>query len=118
VIIAEPEFGEGADVRDTILEDQIHDFGQSTSKVEVLHFLNELGWLFQRNRNSLLIDNLEYALTRFQFLFTFSVERDCCALVKTLLDILLQREGYATKGVSGDAVGDLALLVENRNEVC
>lgn len=92
--LLEPEFGEGAELVDTILEDQIHENGQPPSKAEVLHFLNELGWLFQRKRNSSLIVNPEYTLTRFQFLFIFSVERDCCALVKTLLDILLEADSH------------------------
>lgn len=92
--LLEPEFGEGAELVGTILEDQIHEIGQPPSKAEVLHFLNELGWLFQRKRNSSLIVNPEYTLARFQFLFIFSVERDCCALVKTLLDILLEADSH------------------------
>lgn len=32
----------------------------------------------------------EYKLHRFKFLFIFSVEHDFCALVKTLLDVLLE----------------------------
>ncbi|XP_057469611.1 squamosa promoter-binding-like protein 14 [Actinidia eriantha] len=90
--LLESEFGEGAKVHDTISEEQIHDFGQPQSKEEVLHFLNELGWLFQRKRNSSTFDTPNYTLARFKFLFIFSVERNCCALVKTLLDILLERD--------------------------
>ncbi|KVI07573.1 Ankyrin repeat-containing protein [Cynara cardunculus var. scolymus] len=59
--------------------------GQSSSMKEVLHFLNELGWLFQRKGA-----DSHYSLTRFKFLLVFSVERDFCALVRTLLGILLK----------------------------
>ncbi|CAL5383262.1 unnamed protein product [Camellia sinensis] len=94
--LLESEFNEGAKVYDTISEDQIHDLGKPRSKEEVLHFLNELGWLFQRKRNSSAIEVRDYTLARFKFLFIFSVERDCCALVKTLLDILFER--YLERG--------------------
>ncbi|GJZ85827.1 squamosa promoter-binding-like protein 14 [Tanacetum coccineum] len=59
--------------------------GQSTSVKETLHFLNELGWLFQKKQG-----DSSYSLSRFKFLLVFSVEKDFCALVKTLLGILLQ----------------------------
>nr|WMI30906.1 squamosa promter-binding-like protein 5 [Diospyros sp. 'deyangshi'] len=61
-------------------QDHVPDYGQSQSKREVLHFLNELGWLFQRKRECLQSEVPDYALARFKFLFVFSVERDCCAL--------------------------------------
>ncbi|KAF8022381.1 hypothetical protein BT93_F0038 [Corymbia citriodora subsp. variegata] len=58
-----------------------------SSRAEILHFLNELGWLFQRNTISSMLRDPDYSLRRYKYLFTFSVERDWCALVKTLLDI-------------------------------
>ena len=57
---------------------------------ESLHFLDELGWLFGRKYNSCLFQHPDYRLYRFKFLLVFSVERDFCALVKSLLDILLE----------------------------
>lgn len=60
--------------------------GQSNSMKETVHFLNELGWLFQKKEG-----DSNYSLTRFKFLLVFSVERDFCALMRTLLGILLQR---------------------------
>ncbi|KAK6160888.1 hypothetical protein DH2020_004269 [Rehmannia glutinosa] len=73
------------------------------SREEILHFLNELGWLFQRKHNSFLFGIPDYHLTRFKFLLIFSVEHDFCALVKTLLDILLElnlgREGLARESL-------------------
>lgn len=78
-------------VSDVIAEDQYHDDGPPMSRDEVLHFLNELGWLFQRKRTSSFLDGSHYSLGRFKFLLTFSVERNCSALIKTLLDILIER---------------------------
>lgn len=57
---------------------------------ESLHFLDELGWLFGRKYNSCLFEIPDYRLNRFKFLLVFSVEHDFCALVKSLLDILLE----------------------------
>ncbi|XP_034684143.1 squamosa promoter-binding-like protein 15 [Vitis riparia] len=87
--LLEPEFDEEAKVCDVISEDQVYDSGQPSPREEVLHFLNELGWLFLRK--SSMLAGLDYSLAWFKFLFIFSVERDCGALVKTLLDILVER---------------------------
>ncbi|KAA8528854.1 hypothetical protein F0562_036209 [Nyssa sinensis] len=101
--LLESEFDEGTDVHDTTSEDLVHDFGQPRSREEVLHFLNELGWLFQRKGISSMLEDCDYKLTRFKFLFIFSVERDCCALVKTLLDILLERN-VGREGLSSESL--------------
>ncbi|KAG6434896.1 hypothetical protein SASPL_106540 [Salvia splendens] len=78
--------------------------GRSWSREEVVHFLDELGWLFQRKRNSTLFVVPDYRLSRFKFLLIFAVEHDFCALVKTLLDILLElnmgRKGLVTESMS------------------
>uniref|UniRef100_A0A7N0T023 SBP-type domain-containing protein n=1 Tax=Kalanchoe fedtschenkoi TaxID=63787 RepID=A0A7N0T023_KALFE len=58
-------------------------------KAEVLHFLNELGWLFQTKDSS---NTLEYSIYRFKFLLIFSVEKDFFVLVKKLLDILVEEK--------------------------
>ncbi|KAK9075194.1 hypothetical protein SSX86_003515 [Deinandra increscens subsp. villosa] len=65
--------------------------GQTKSMKESLHFLNELGWLFQKKEG-----NSHYSLTRFKFLLVFSVERDFVALMKTLLGILLHKTSDIT----------------------
>ncbi|CAH2036674.1 unnamed protein product [Thlaspi arvense] len=62
-----------------------------TSREEVLCFLNELGWLFQKNQTSEPREQSDFALSRFKFLLVCSVERDYCALIKTLLDMLAER---------------------------
>lgn len=103
--LLESEFDEEAKVCDVISEDQVYDSGRPSSREEVLHFLNELGWLFQRK--SSMLAGPDYSLARFKFLFTFSVERDCCALVKTLLDILVERN-LGSDGLSSKSLETLS----------
>lgn len=103
--LLECEFDGEAKVCDVISEDQIYDSGRPKSREEVLHFLNELGWLFQGK--SSMHAGPDYSLTRFKFLFTFSVERDCCALVKTLLDILVERN-LGRDGLSSNCMETLS----------
>ncbi|KAF5202300.1 Squamosa promoter-binding protein [Thalictrum thalictroides] len=85
----ESELDNGARADDIVLEDEIQHFRQPKSREDALHFLNELGWLFQRNSPSRSY-GLYFSLTRFRFLLLFSVERDWCALVKTLIDIYVE----------------------------
>ncbi|KAL0352555.1 UNVERIFIED_CONTAM: Squamosa promoter-binding-like protein 16, partial [Sesamum calycinum] len=87
--LLEPDIN-GTEACDGILADDIQSRGTPRFREEVLHFLDELGWLFQRKHNSSLSGIPDYRLTRFKFLFIFSVEHDFCAVVKTLLDILLE----------------------------
>ncbi|KAL3618413.1 SBP domain [Castilleja foliolosa] len=71
-----------------LLEPEINSTTEACESIK--HFLNELGWLFQRKHNSFLFGTPDYKLTRFKFLLIFSTEHDFCALVKTLLDILVE----------------------------
>ncbi|KAK2988167.1 hypothetical protein RJ640_020649 [Escallonia rubra] len=87
--LLESDFDLGAKV---LSEDCPVDIRPPKSREEVLHFLNELGWLFQRKGISSMPEAPGYRINRFSFLFIFSVERGLCALVKTLLDILLERK--------------------------
>lgn len=63
---------------------------QSRSRELALHFLNELGWLFQRKSISSSSLSSSFSNSRFKFLLVFSVERDWPALVKKLLDIFVE----------------------------
>ncbi|CAH9145294.1 unnamed protein product [Cuscuta epithymum] len=81
-------------------------FEKARSK-EVVHYLNELGWLFQRKRNS-MFGSPDVRVVRFKFLLIFSVEHDFCALVKALLDILLE-VNFATDGLASES---LEMLLE------
>uniref|UniRef100_A0A1D1ZCN6 Squamosa promoter-binding-like protein 15 n=1 Tax=Anthurium amnicola TaxID=1678845 RepID=A0A1D1ZCN6_9ARAE len=72
-------------------DDQAHYCERPNSKDDVLHFLNELGWLFQRKGIQSGPPSESFSNARFKFLFIFSIERDWSALVKKLLDILVQK---------------------------
>jgi len=101
--LLESEFDEEEKICDAISEEHEHHFGRPKSRDEALHFLNELGWLFQRERFSNVHEVPDYSLDRFKFVLTFSVERNCCMLVKTLLDMLVDKhfegEGLSTGSV-------------------
>ncbi|KAJ4916294.1 Squamosa promoter-binding-like protein 14 [Raphanus sativus] len=63
-----------------------------TSREETLCFLNELGWLFQKNQTTEQPrEQSEFSLSRFKFLLVCSVERDFCSVIRTLLDMLVER---------------------------
>ncbi|KAK4859375.1 hypothetical protein QYF36_004440 [Acer negundo] len=89
--LLESEFDEQTKVCDIISEEQAYDYGRPRSREEVLHFLNELGWLFQRKKTLSMLEGPDYSFSRFKFLLIFSVERGCCALVKTLMDMLVEK---------------------------
>lgn len=101
--ILESVFYGKAKVSEVIAEDQNADEGRPRSEEEVLLFLNELGWLFQRKRSSSILDGPDYSLGRFKFLLTFSADKNCSALIKTLLDMLIERNLDGNE-LSGDAV--------------
>ncbi|CAM8912595.1 unnamed protein product [Rhodiola kirilowii] len=82
------EFEADLKVSDAMSEDQESDV--LLPKMEVLHFLNELGWLFQMKRDS--SNTLEYSVYRFKFLLAFAVEKDFTVLVKKLLDTLVEEK--------------------------
>ncbi|KAF3605700.1 hypothetical protein DY000_02046033 [Brassica cretica] len=79
------------------LEEEFHPKSQEqahhrpTSREETLCFLNELGWLFQKNQTTEPLEQSEFSLSRFKFLLVCSVERDYCAVIRTLLDMLVER---------------------------
>ncbi|KZV23612.1 squamosa promoter-binding-like protein 14 [Dorcoceras hygrometricum] len=86
--LLEPDIVGSAEVHEGVDHNQNRD--RPMSREEALHFLNELGWLFQRKHNSTLLMSPEYKLSRLQFLLTFSVERDFCSVVETLLGIVVE----------------------------
>jgi hypothetical protein len=89
--LLESEFDEKAVVSNIVSEEQTRDLGRPRSREEVMHFLNELGWLFQRKSMPSMHEAPDYSYNRFKFLLIFSVERDYCVLVKTILDMLVER---------------------------
>src|ERR1044072_2030438 len=61
----ESEFYEEEKTCDAIAEEHEYHFGRPRSREEALHFLNELGWLFQRQGVS--HKGPDYSLDRFKF---------------------------------------------------
>lgn len=111
--LLESELEEEPRSRDVSPDEGNRDSGsRGSSRAEILHFLNELGWLFQRNTTSSMLRDPDYSLCRYKYLFTFAVERDCCALVKTLLDIsvsgYLDGDGQSSEPV--EALLEIQLL--------
>lgn len=108
----ESDFEEDVQTTDIITEEQVNNSVQPRSREDILHFLNELGWLFQRTHMSSSLSFPDFSCTRFKYLLTFSVERDWCALVKTVLDILVERslKNDALKQESLEMLSEVHLL--------
>lgn len=79
---------EGA--RNMILERSESDFVGLSLREDILYFLEELGWLFQRSNTESTMYLRQFSVTRSVFLVLFAVERGWCALLKRLLDIFVQ----------------------------
>ncbi|KAG6704443.1 hypothetical protein I3842_07G134000 [Carya illinoinensis] len=110
--LLESEFDLEPKEYNVVMEDNKYDFGRPKSREEVMHFLNELGWLFQRKGNTSVLGGPDYSLSRLRFLLTFSVERDCCALVRAILDILVERnlDGDELSRESLETLSEIQLL--------
>ncbi|CAI8586549.1 unnamed protein product [Vicia faba] len=108
----ESEFDEDEKICDAISEEHGYHFARPKSRDEALHFLNEFGWLFQRERLWNVHDVPDYSLDRFKFVLTFSVERNCCMIVKTLLDMLVDKhyEGASLSTGSMEMLKAIQLL--------
>ncbi|CAN6440497.1 unnamed protein product [Victoria cruziana] len=87
----ESELEQGLRKSIVISDDQMQDGVPSSSRDDIVHFLNELGWLFQRKNYHKGSFGKEFSYERLKHLLVFSVERDWIALVKKLLDILMER---------------------------
>ncbi|XP_078439581.1 squamosa promoter-binding-like protein 15 [Wolffia australiana] len=86
VIVADPKICQ--EIR--ALEPELDGDGIRTNLI--LHFLNELGWLFQRKSTASFSIFPRFSSSRFKFLILFSVDRDWSALVKKLLDCLMEEK--------------------------
>ncbi|XP_039015200.1 squamosa promoter-binding-like protein 14 [Hibiscus syriacus] len=105
--LLEYELDVEANASDIISEEHDYDCQRPRSRESVLHFLNELGWVFQRSTDP-LPKSSDHSLYQFKFLLIFSVERDYCALVKVLLDMLVERNS----DMDGLSKESLAMLSE------
>ncbi|CAD5189253.1 unnamed protein product [Musa acuminata subsp. malaccensis] len=113
----ESDIDEDVQMADAIPEEQVQSSVQPRSREDVMHFLNELGWLFQRTNAPSSLTLLDFSITRFKYLFTFSVERDWCNLIKTLLDILVERSmrNDALEQESLEMLSEVHLLIRAVN---
>ncbi|XP_077229752.1 squamosa promoter-binding-like protein 1 [Tasmannia lanceolata] len=67
------------------------------SRDQIIEFLHEFGWLLERSHLSsrsdlAIIQHTGFSNVRFKWLLEFSVERDWCAVVRKILNILFDRK--------------------------
>ena len=77
------------------------------SRDDALHFLNELGWLFQRYRPSSAV-SVDFSTARLKHLFVFAVERDLTSTLTKLLDFLAEKREAAEQSL--DMLLEIQLL--------
>lgn len=83
---------------------------------QAMDFIHELGWLLHRNNLKARLDHFGpnavlYPLKRFKWLVDFSVDHDWCAVVKKLLNILLDGTvGAGDNSFLKFALSELGLL--------
>ncbi|XWS31886.1 hypothetical protein CRYUN_Cryun23aG0114000 [Craigia yunnanensis] len=68
--------------------------GKMDAKNQAMDFIHEVGWLLHRSQLKSRLDHLDpnlepFPLRRFKWLMEFSMDHEWCAVVKKLLDILL-----------------------------
>ncbi|XP_031498780.1 squamosa promoter-binding-like protein 1 [Nymphaea colorata] len=86
------------------------------NKAEALEFLHELGWILRRSQAIFKMDHsisstCSFTHLRFKRLLEFSINRDWCAVVKKLLDILFDGRVVGEEQSSSKfVVSELCLL--------
>ncbi|KAG2721204.1 hypothetical protein I3760_02G071100 [Carya illinoinensis] len=65
------------------------------AKTQALDFIHEIGWLLHRSHTKFRLGDMDpnqnlFPFKRFKWLIAFSMDHDWCAVVKKLLDILLE----------------------------
>ncbi|KAK9756603.1 hypothetical protein RND81_01G108600 [Saponaria officinalis] len=108
IIIADAKICQELRLLEHEFDDPTENVPSPGSQEEIVRFLNELGWLFQRKSSS-AVANHDFLPHRFQYLLTFSIERDYCALVKTLLDIYVETDSTAD-GLSTECIEAVAKM--------
>ncbi|XP_044502346.1 squamosa promoter-binding-like protein 1 [Mangifera indica] len=68
--------------------------GKLEAKNQAMDFINEIGWLFHRNQLNSRLGHLDlntdlFPLRRFKWIMEFAMDHEWCAVVKKLLNILL-----------------------------
>lgn len=75
-------------------DEDVLEMGKLEARTQAMDFVQEMGWLLHRSQLKLRLDHLDpntdlFPLKRFKWLMEFSMDHDWCAVVKKLLDILL-----------------------------
>ncbi|GAA0138298.1 hypothetical protein LIER_00070 [Lithospermum erythrorhizon] len=97
--------------------DYVHgDFNKIESRNQALDFIHEMGWLLHRNNLKSRLSHLDptsdlFPLIRYKWLVEFSIEHEWCAVVRMLLDVLLNgRIGCSDYPFLECALSELGLL--------
>ncbi|XP_028054458.1 squamosa promoter-binding-like protein 1 [Camellia sinensis] len=85
------------------------------ARTQAMDFVHEMGWLLHRSRLKSRLGHFDpnselFPLGRFKWLMEFSMDHDWCAVVKKLLDILLD-------GTAGTGVGEHPFLKPTLSEM-
>ncbi|KAG9156941.1 hypothetical protein Leryth_008996 [Lithospermum erythrorhizon] len=97
--------------------DYVHgDFNKIESRNQALDFIHEMGWLLHRNNLKSRLSHLDptsdlFPLIRYKWLVEFSIDHEWCAVVRMLLDVLLNgRIGCSDYPFLECALSELGLL--------
>ncbi|MCL7048070.1 hypothetical protein MKW94_030960 [Papaver nudicaule] len=97
-------------------DDEGRTSGRMGSKDQALSFVHEMGWLLHRCHLRSKLGDMDpnvdtFTFTRFRGLMEFAMDRDWCAVVKKLLDILFEGSVEAGDHASIElALSDMGLL--------
>ncbi|GMH28019.1 hypothetical protein Nepgr_029862 [Nepenthes gracilis] len=90
--------------------------GNTEAKRQAMDFIHEMGWLLHRNQLKSRLGHLDpntdvFSFKRFKWLMEYSLDRDWCAVVKKLLDIMLEGTvGFEEHPSSKVALSEMGLL--------
>ncbi|KAK9281033.1 hypothetical protein L1049_003925 [Liquidambar formosana] len=100
----------------TETDEEVREAGKLEARTRAMDFIHEMGWLLHRSQLKHRLGQLDpntdlFPFKRFKSLMEFSIDHDWCAVVKKLLDILL--DGTVGPGEHPSlklALSDLGLL--------
>nr|QMV47665.1 squamosa-binding protein-like 1A [Paeonia suffruticosa] len=81
-------------IESTETDEDVRGTGKLDAKVHAMDFIHEMGWLLHRTQLNSRLSHSDsntdlFPFKRFKWLMEFSIDHDWCAVVKKLLDILL-----------------------------
>ncbi|KAL9263384.1 Squamosa promoter-binding-like protein [Drosera capensis] len=124
-VCAEIRTLEGAVVATDSANETAETYEKIDARNQALNFLHEMGWLLHRSgmksrSTDANISQDLFPFERVKFLLDFSVNRDWCAVVKMLLDIVFDRIVDPVKHPSVESLLEMGLLHQavRRNSKC